>query len=110
MTCLGCGGVVCQVCEDRARKVIEMSHWPLETSISRAALAVLEQLIRQDFLGTEPHDTAVSMELANVANIIRAHLQHHPAPVVQPFYDAAATMADQQQAPAAVSIDEDWLT
>lgn len=106
MTCLGCGGVVCQVCEDRARKVIEMSHWPLETSISRAALAEVETAIRLHNLAP----AAIDAELINLANIIRAHLQHHPAPVVQPFYDAAATMADQQQAPAAVSIDEDWLT
>lgn len=85
MTCLGCGGVVCQVCEDKSNALTKLSHWPLEVSVSRAALAEIETAIRLHNLAP----AAIDAELMNVANIIRAHLQHAPTP--------------------AVPTDEDWL-
>lgn len=89
MTCLGCGGITCQVCEDKSNALTALSHWPLEVSVSRAALVVIEELVRVDYLGSEPGGSPIAMELENLANIIRAHLQHKPAPIV--------------------STDEDWL-
>lgn len=84
MTCLGCGGVACQVCEDRARKVIEQSHWPLETSVSRAALEHIALLIRE--FQREP---SVRAELDNLHSLIRAHLQHHPVPTFSTDEDSS---------------------
>lgn len=81
---------MCQVCEDRARKIIEQSHWPLETSVSRAALVVLERVTRAVVPTCYPESSpALNAELENLANIIRAHLQHHPVKIVP--------------------IEEDWL-
>lgn len=76
MTCLGCGGVVCPVCEDRAKAIIEHSHWPLETSISRAALDEVESAIRIRLHDFAKMEAFVRSELENLANVIRSHLQH----------------------------------
>lgn len=90
MTCLGCGGITCQVCEDKSNALTTLSHWPLEVSVSRAALIAVEEGIRmvlpRGYPNTSPE---LDAELNNLANIIRAHLQHAPAPTV--------------------STDEDWL-
>lgn len=110
--------------------MVALSHWPLEVSVSRAALVVIEELVRVDYLGTEPSSTPIAVELENLANIIRSHLQHAPAPIVKAgpvetllleqagkhcgraeaelFLKAATMVAGRESAPA-VSTDEDWL-
>lgn len=91
MTCLGCGGIVCQVCEDKSNALTKLSHWPLEVSVSRAALAEIETAIRERDV---PWATAaLDAELENLANIIRAHLQHPAAPAL----------------PGRSEVEEDWL-
>lgn len=119
MTCLGCGGVVCQVCEDKSNALTRLSHWPLEVSVSRAALLEVEALVRaglQDNVGYADNTYA---ELQNIANIIRAHLQHEPAPTVLqhmlapcPEYPSGRTayLPVEAHAVAPVSTDEDWLS
>lgn len=94
MTCLGCAGVVCQVCEDKSNALTKLSHWPLEVSVSPAALIEIEAAIRAHDAPMAP--AALDTELMNVANIIRAHLQH--------VLRAAAAKA----APVAPAPDE-WL-
>ena len=90
--CLGCGQAhpviaYCPDCERKAMRLIQMSHWPLETSLTAVALMQLEIAVRTHVAALLP-ETPGCAELANLANIIRAHLQHtlrapaaKPAPV-----------------------------
>jgi hypothetical protein len=77
--CLGCGntylGAYCLECEALAAGLIQTSHWPLETSLSPAALSAIETGVRI-MLERLPYEGQTSNELHNLANNIRAHLQH----------------------------------
>ncbi len=51
--------------------------WPYENSMTPAALAHVETAVRQYHADHLPHDTPVSIELQNLANELRAFLQHY---------------------------------
>jgi hypothetical protein len=90
VTCLGCGGITCQVCEDKSNALTRLSHWPLEVSISRAALVDVQSAIGHYLANYGINMPAATIgELENLANIIRAHLQHEPAPVVKTEEDSS---------------------
>ena len=76
--CLGCGRPVtgaCTSCEAAARNVLEVEkHWPLETSITPAALAHVEAALTRYLEREAPG--ASRAELENLENLIRSHLQH----------------------------------
>jgi len=82
--CLGCGntflGAYCPQCEAAAGLLIQTSHWPLETSLSPAALSVVENGVRimleRAPWGNSPAEQRVKNELHNLAANIRSHLQH----------------------------------
>lgn len=95
VTCLGCGGVVCQVCEDKSNAFTEQyKYWPLEVSVSRAALEEVQTAVDlyineielSGYFGERPqlHD-----ELTNLVNVIRAHLQHPSTPTNSPGEDSS---------------------
>jgi hypothetical protein len=85
-TCLGCGGQTytngdCPKCDDCAARLIASSHWPLEVSLSLAALVEVEEAIgihvedieTQKFFEERP---SLLIELQNLRNNIRSHFQH----------------------------------
>lgn len=82
--CLGCGnpyiGAFCPECEIAAGVLIQSSHWPLETSLSPAALSAVETGVRimleRAPWGDTEAERAVQGELHNLASNIRSHLQH----------------------------------
>jgi hypothetical protein len=81
--CLGCGntylGAYCLECEARATHLIQTSHWPLETSLSPTALEEVENAIRYYMADTgrgKLKKDSTYIELSNLANNIRSHLQH----------------------------------
>lgn len=88
--CLGCGqpyptAAYCPDCERKAVRVIEQSHWPLETSLSLAALMVIETAVRSLIPANYEATPELDTELENLANVIRAHLQHVlRAPIAKP--------------------------
>lgn len=76
IACLGCSrshivGLPCATCQAIADEIAERSHWPLEASLTPRVLAQVEQAIRHHIV-----DTGDNTELYNLANTIRAHLQH----------------------------------
>jgi hypothetical protein len=80
--CLGCGCKCefdyCVECDKKTEKLIAFSHWPLEIGLSPAALKEVELGVRARLaISAWDLDVAdVCTELTNLANIIRAHLQH----------------------------------
>lgn len=55
----------------------EATHWPLECSLTPAALAVVEVAVREHLkLYPMTHKPRVANELTNLTSVIRAHLQH----------------------------------
>lgn len=84
-SCLGCGtiyaeGADCEVCYARLARCLDVfGHWPMECSVSAAALHHIESAIREYLdndrtKGVDPVE--VETELTTVANQIRAYLQH----------------------------------
>lgn len=53
------------------------THWPMECSLTPAALAFVESAVR-DHIKRYPlaHKPGVALELANLVSNIRSHLQH----------------------------------
>ena len=51
--------------------------WPYENSMTPAALAHVETAVRQYREQHMPNDSPVSIELLNLANELRAYLQHY---------------------------------
>lgn len=82
--CLGCGtehlvGADCEVCYARLRRCLDkFKHWPMETSITPAALVHVERAVREYIAkeGIQFGDGQHAIELMNLANGIRAYLQH----------------------------------
>lgn len=88
VVCLGCGGLypegaTCAPCDEKARALYQ-HHWPLETSISPAAMAHLSAATRL-YLREHmvPSVGGAYGELENLANTLDAFLQRQPqaAPV-----------------------------
>lgn len=79
--CLGCGTVLepeaeCELCYSRLAHCLDVfAHWPLEVYISPGALAEVEIAIRHH-LHVGGCRARVQIELSNMVNIIRSHLQH----------------------------------
>lgn len=76
--CLGCGksyDPLCADCEAAAAKIIAASHWPMETSLTPAALAHVESAVRERLVNDRV-PRALHTELHNLVANIRAHLQH----------------------------------
>jgi hypothetical protein len=81
--CLGCGTEYvgdCEACYQRLSRCLNVfAHWPMETSMTPAALAHVEAAIREYLdndraQGVEPK--VVEAELVLCASHIRAYLQH----------------------------------
>ena len=82
--CLGCGSQceqqhTCPGCYARLVRCIDVfGYWPMEVSLSPAALLHVETAIR-DYLTSVDLTGQPRQELANAANLIRAFLQHQSA-------------------------------
>jgi hypothetical protein len=82
--CLGCGtehfaDADCEVCYARLQRCLSVfKHWPMETSITPAALVhvqrAVERYIQQE--GIEFGDGQHAIELMNLRSHIRSYLQH----------------------------------
>lgn len=81
VVCLGCGALHessadCEVCYARLVRCLEVFvHWPLEVSISPAALAEVELAIRNHLNREGGLSSRVEAELSNMVNIMRSYLQ-----------------------------------
>jgi hypothetical protein len=101
MICIGCGTkhlseLDCPVCYARLARCLDVfKHWPLETSLTPAALehvqAAIELYLDSDEMRLSRYTRKASYqevenELTNLAAIIRAYLQHVAAGM-RPFSD-----------------------
>lgn len=83
--CLGCGerydGGECEPCYVKFKELAVTSHWPMETSVSLAALEVIGEAIDNELHGFEvsgyyEERPKLHTELSNLVSYIRAHIQH----------------------------------
>lgn len=83
-SCLGCGtqhfdGADCEVCFARLSRCLNVfGHWPMETSLTPAALVEVQEALQQYLSNFDigPLPQNVETELNGLVSNIRSYLQH----------------------------------